>query len=91
MTVLIPMITACVLSLAVGFALGLNKGRGKCPDKRITGLTFDGCEYQLTEAWKNVTVEVSRCRRCGHVDMSWLKQDDSVQIYASDEEDGDDD
>ena len=38
---------------------------------------LDPCLYQTTEIHRNVTVEIRRCVRCGHVDIAWRKQDDT--------------
>ncbi len=41
---------------------------------------LDPCVYQTVETWKNVTVRVLRCKRCGHVEIEWLMQDDSEKV-----------
>lgn len=41
---------------------------------------LDPCLYQEIEAYKNVTVHVLRCVRCGHIDISWSRQDNTVDI-----------
>ncbi len=38
---------------------------------------LDPCLYETTEIHRNVTVEVRRCVRCGHVDIAWHMQDNS--------------
>ena len=38
---------------------------------------LDPCLYEDIEIWHNVTVIVSRCKRCGHIELSWLKQEDT--------------
>lgn len=47
---------------------------------------LDPCDYELTEKWKNVTIEVLRCQRCGHVELLWHLQEDSENI--TEEENG---
>lgn len=37
---------------------------------------LDACDYEVMEVHKNVTVEVLRCRKCGHVEVSWYTQED---------------
>ena len=34
---------------------------------------LDPCFYEVIEVHENVTVEVSRCKRCGHVELLWYK------------------
>lgn len=38
---------------------------------------LDPCVYELAEEHRNVTVRVYRCSKCGTVDISWVKQDDT--------------
>lgn len=40
---------------------------GVCP--------VDPCVYEIVETHKNVTVEVAKCRKCGHVELSWYRGD----------------
>lgn len=81
----------CLLSVIVGYRLGKREGNGgKCRDRKIgRGLWFDGCDYVLKEVWQNVSVDVARCRKCGNVDISWHKQDNSVKVYEDELEDED--
>lgn len=37
---------------------------------------LDACDYEVMEVRENVTVEVLRCRKCGHVEVSWYTQED---------------
>ena len=41
---------------------------------------LDPCIYKDIEMYTNVTVIISRCERCGHIDISWLKQDNTEEI-----------
>lgn len=38
----------------------------------------DPCRYEVVERYRNVTVEVLRCKKCGHTDISWFRQEDTV-------------
>ena len=38
---------------------------------------LDPCIYEDIEMWHNVTVVVSRCKRCGRIELSWIRQDDT--------------
>jgi len=38
---------------------------------------LDACCYKVKEIHRNVTVTVSECKRCGAVDISWERQDDT--------------
>lgn len=50
------------------------------------GITFkpdgvhelDPCVYEIQEVHRNVTVVVGKCTQCGTVDVSWYRQDDTV-------------
>lgn len=41
---------------------------------------LDPCIYEEVECYKNVTVHVMRCRRCGHVEISWERQEDTEEV-----------
>ena len=32
---------------------------------------LDPCIYEEIERYENVTVVISKCKRCGHIDISW--------------------
>ena len=38
---------------------------------------LDPCLYETIEVFHNVTVEVCRCKKCGHVEFSWYRQDNT--------------
>lgn len=44
--------------------------------------------YQEIERYGNVTVHVNKCKKCGHIDISWSKQEDTVQMDLEEEDDG---
>ena len=41
---------------------------------------LDQCLYQEIEAYKNVTVHALRCVRCGHIEVEWERQDNTIDI-----------
>lgn len=41
---------------------------------------IDPCRYKAKEAWKNVTVMVLECTKCGNTEVVWYMQDNSEQI-----------
>lgn len=41
---------------------------------------LDPCVYKEIEKYANVTVIISRCRKCGHIEMSWKRQEDTERI-----------
>lgn len=41
---------------------------------------LDPCVYEDVEKYKNVTVIVSRCIYCGHIEISWVRQEDTEVI-----------
>lgn len=41
---------------------------------------LDPCVYEEVECYKNVTVHVMRCLRCGHVEISWERQEDTEEV-----------
>ena len=47
---------------------------------------LDPCLYQEIEAYKNVTVHILRCVRCGHIEVEWKRQDNTIDITEVTEE-----
>lgn len=41
----------------------------------------DPCIYEEVERHENVTVIIHKCKNCGHIDISWEKQDNTESIY----------
>lgn len=41
---------------------------------------LDPCIYEEIERYVNVTVSVSRCRKCGHIEISWERQEDTEEV-----------
>lgn len=41
---------------------------------------LDPCIYKTEEKYANVTVTVSRCIKCGHIDISWERQEDTIDL-----------
>ena len=37
-------------------------------------------EFVLDEKYKNVTVEILRCKKCGEISIGWYKQEDTEEI-----------
>lgn len=44
------------------------------------GIPVDPCVYKEVEAYKNVTVIISKCIHCGEIDISWKRQEDTEEI-----------
>lgn len=38
----------------------------------------DPCRYETVERYRNVTVEVLRCKKCGHTEISWFRQENTI-------------
>lgn len=41
---------------------------------------LDPCTYEVVEKYRNVTVEVLRCPKCGHTEISWYRQEDAEEV-----------
>lgn len=41
---------------------------------------LDPCVYEEVERYANVTVIISKCRNCGHIEVSWMRQEDTVEL-----------
>jgi len=44
---------------------------------------LDPCIYETIEVHRNVTVEVMRCRKCGHIEIMWHRQADTESSDCS--------
>lgn len=42
--------------------------------------SVDPCRYKAKEVWKNVTVMVMECSKCGNTEIVWYVQDNSEQV-----------
>lgn len=41
---------------------------------------LDPCVYEDIEMYVNATVIISRCKKCGHIEVSWKRQEDTEEI-----------
>lgn len=41
---------------------------------------LDPCIYIPEQCFTNVTVTVSKCQRCGNIDISWQRQSNTEEI-----------
>ncbi len=41
---------------------------------------LDPCIYEEVERYRNVTISVMRCKRCGHVEVSWTRQENTEEV-----------
>ena len=41
---------------------------------------LDPCFYQEIGTYENVTVHILRCVRCGHIEVEWERQDNTIDI-----------
>lgn len=41
---------------------------------------LDPCIYEEVERYRNVTVSVMRRKRCGHVEVSWVRQENTEEV-----------
>lgn len=46
----------------------------------IMGMEVDPCIYKEIQRVKNVTVIVSKCQKCGNIDIQWIRQDNSEEL-----------
>ena len=61
---------------------------GKCEfpggvEIKPDGITpLDPCLYETTETYRNVTVEIRRCVRCGEIELVWHWQENSERVVG---------
>lgn len=48
----------------------------------VSGEEFevDECIYKEVERYENVTVIISKCEKCGHIDISWVRQPNTKPV-----------
>lgn len=46
---------------------------------------LDPCVYDVVERYRNVTVEVRKCKVCGCIDIAWRRQEDTEQVDVTDD------
>ena len=51
-------------------------------EKFVLERTHDNepCIFREKEKYRNVTVVISECKKCGHTDISWIRQDDTEEV-----------
>lgn len=40
---------------------------------------LDPCEYEDIAIYHNVTVIVSKCKKCGHIEIGWIRQENTEE------------
>ena len=40
----------------------------------------DPCLYEEIECYANVTVSINKCKRCGHIEINWYRQEDTEEL-----------
>lgn len=66
-----------------------------CECKMPDGLTIkpdginelDPCVYEVEEVYDNVTVEISKCKKCGKINISWYRKPETTEIDPDEWED----
>ena len=46
----------------------------------------DPCVYEEIERYENVTVVISKCKRCGHTYISWFRQKNTRKVTEENED-----
>ena len=41
---------------------------------------LDPCIYEDIERYANVTITISRCINCGHIEISWERQENTEEL-----------
>ena len=41
---------------------------------------LDPCQYEEVERYRNVTVSVLKCKKCGHIEIEWKRQPNTRRI-----------
>ena len=41
---------------------------------------LDACEYEEIERYRNVTVSILKCRKCGHISIAWERQENTENV-----------
>ena len=45
---------------------------------------LDPCSYDEIETYKNVTVHVLKCKKCGHIEYEWERQENTEEVLDND-------
>lgn len=41
---------------------------------------LDPCIYEEIESYANVTIQILKCKNCGHIEIAWKRQPDTIQL-----------
>lgn len=63
-------------------AIAVSKGGVVMDPSKVLGEKFeiDPCRYETVEIYRNVTVVVSKCMKCGNIDIAWIRQDNTEEL-----------
>lgn len=70
--------------LVGGLVVSLIK-RGCGGDVSLGGMTLSPHVYAEVERYRNVTVSVMRCIRCGETEILWCRQEDTEEILNTED------
>lgn len=46
----------------------------------MLGIPVSPCVYDEIERYENVTVIISKCKKCGEIDIAWKKQENTKKV-----------
>ena len=46
---------------------------------------LDPCIFEEDEVWKNVVVQILKCKRCGKISIGWYKTPNSIKVNSLEE------
>ena len=47
---------------------------------KIGDIPVDPCLYETEKVLTNCTLEISRCKNCGHIEISWYKTANTEEV-----------
>ena len=51
---------------------------------QVLGVQREATDDEIKQAYRNVTIEVLQCKKCGHIELSWKRQD-NTEVIGNDE------
>lgn len=53
-------------------------------DLKINDIPVEPCNFVEIESYRNVTVQILKCQKCGKISVGWKRQDNTEEIEEGD-------
>lgn len=51
-------------------------------EMKINNIPVDPCKFIESECYKNVTIQILKCEKCGRISIGWKRQNNTEKINS---------